>query len=285
MPNSLIRDPKLKPGPARLILWLASQSEHRTVYKKTCADELGVSRTTLNEWLEEAQLSPYLWLIPTNERDHQGNPTHIYHVSLTGVVTADSEPRSEPGRGRVQDLDAKKTTSLEDHGKNIPSSADDGPQNLQDINVPSAGARGDSGEKWADMTWQEQGIAYRFDSDGSSKDQTAASRTAEAQIEPHHLPADWQPNKFHWSSYTRLLRDHPYEMVDMEYETTISMQTLVDYFATQMRHKRLRNWDRSFGAYLNTYAEGRQEFDFPPFPDEDEDEEDWPAIPTVQVNR
>lgn len=135
VPNDLIRDPDIEAGTLRVILWLASQSPARTIYKEKCADELGVTRTTLNKCLTAAQATPYLQIEPTGQR-HLGNLEYVYHVDLAPVtpevtppVTRDThgtvnglsaeddtdhpEPRPESGHDRVQNLDAKKTV-LED---------------------------------------------------------------------------------------------------------------------------------------------------------------------------
>lgn len=112
VPNSLIRDRELSAGAARVILWLASQSEKRAIYRRDAALELGVSRPTHASWLADAERSPYLHLEPTGERDHQGNETHDYHVALA--------PCKETMRGRVKKLDTKKTREKTKKSKNTP---------------------------------------------------------------------------------------------------------------------------------------------------------------------
>lgn len=117
VPNTLIRDPELGCGAARLILWLASQSPDHAVYRSSAATELGISRTTLNNWITEADQTPYLNLEATGEYDQQGNETHVYHVHLCGksadLGPSGSKPRPETGHGRVQEVNADRVQKLD----------------------------------------------------------------------------------------------------------------------------------------------------------------------------
>lgn len=74
-----------------------------------------------------------------------------------------------------------------------------------------------------------------------SKDQKhsvgAAARAA------HPMPEDWEPNKFHASTATRI-------GVDVHHVAT--------EFRDKMQGQKRKDWGKAFGAYLNAYADGTE---------------------------
>lgn len=152
--------------------------------------------------------------------------------SVTVTLKTCDKACSISEHGHVQKLSTKKTTNLEDHNfSNFPSTAVDGLEEIK--NIPSTGV----------------------DGPGVKPDRTKT---------PTHLPADWAPSAIHRRSFNR--RQGEGTALD-----DVTLECLADYFRTQQRDKRLRDWDKSFGAYINSYAEDRFEIDFPSFPAEDEE--------------
>lgn len=129
IPNSLIRDPAIKPGMLSVIAWFASQAEGRTVYLAKLGEEVGMSPKTARKALLDALLTPYLSRTPTGGRDHQGNETYLYTVDLVRLSTATNEPRGDSPYGRGENLPTKKIIE-KTNAKTLPATSVAGLSNI-----------------------------------------------------------------------------------------------------------------------------------------------------------
>lgn len=84
--------------------------------------------------------------------------------------------------------------------------------------------------------------------------------------EPTELPSGWKPNKFHRSSATA---------------QGLDVDVLAREFAFVMDGERRSDWGKAFGAFINEYADGREEVSFPHDDDVEDEFEPTTSIDTT----
>lgn len=84
--------------------------------------------------------------------------------------------------------------------------------------------------------------------------------------EPTELPSGWTPNRFHRSSATA---------------KGLDVDVLAREFAFVMDGERRSDWGKAFGAFINEYADGREEVTFPHDDDVEDEFEPTTSIDTT----
>ena len=101
VPNAFTRCSHIEPGPARVLTWMAGQSEGWAVRWGHAAEQLGVGRNAPARWIKQAAETPYLEVRDGGGVDDHGNKTFIYYVDLTAPCTGCDARKTESHASKV----------------------------------------------------------------------------------------------------------------------------------------------------------------------------------------